>query len=195
MRSVYLDVSPEDRRFRRQRRSGRRSFSLYVAWRLELGGTTEERGAWLHMGFRKEERRMHEFALAEGVIATALEAAEKGGIRRIRRIVVTIGELQQIEKELFAQILDEMMPEAYEQLNGVEIELREETAEFQCRVCGERFDFSGAKGELDEEEAEAIHFIPELAHTYLSCPKCGSPDFEVVKGRGVWIEAVEGGGE
>jgi Zn finger protein HypA/HybF involved in hydrogenase expression len=44
--------------------------------------------------------------------------------------------------------------------------------------------------DLDEAQSEAIHFIPELAHTYLRCPACASPDFEVVRGRGVWLAQV-----
>ena len=43
-----------------------------------------------------------------------------------------------------------------------------------------------------EDVREAIHFVPEIAHTYIKCPKCGSPDFEVVQGRGVWLESIKG---
>ena len=39
---------------------------------------------------------------------------------------------------------------------------------------------------------EAIHFIPELAHAFLECPSCQSPDFELLQGRGVSIGAIEG---
>ena len=135
---------------------------------------------------------MHEFALAEGVISTALDVAEKEGLKRISRIGVAIGELQQIEKELFAQAITEIMPEEHPQLVDVDVDLRIEPARFRCRSCGGEFGFAEAGGELAEEESEAIHFIPELAHTYLRCPVCESPDFEVTTGRGVWIETVEG---
>ena len=37
-----------------------------------------------------------------------------------------------------------------------------------------------------------IHFVPELAHAYLRCPDCSSADFEVLGGRGVSIDAIEG---
>jgi len=48
------------------------------------------------------------------------------------------------------------------------------------------------KKELNEDASEAIHFIPEIAHTYIKCPKCRSPDFEVLQGRGVWLESIKG---
>jgi hydrogenase nickel incorporation protein HypA/HybF len=45
---------------------------------------------------------------------------------------------------------------------------------------------------VSEDTAEAIHFVPEVAHTYIKCPSCGSPDFEIVEGRGVWLENIKG---
>ena len=44
---------------------------------------------------------MHEFALAEAVITTALREAEREGIEKIRRIEVHVGELQNIHAETF----------------------------------------------------------------------------------------------
>ncbi len=63
-------------------------------------------------------------------------------------------------------------------------------AELKCRACEHRWFFEREK--LDASVAEAIHFVPEVAHTYIKCSKCGSPDFEVVEGRGVWLESVKG---
>jgi len=135
---------------------------------------------------------VHEYALAEGVVATALKAAADEGLARITRIEVVIGQLQQIESELFAFSLREVLPAAEPRLTGVEFVLRSAPAIFTCRSCGTRFGLDQAAGGLGEDEGEAVHFLPELAHTFLSCPQCNSPDFEVTEGRGVWIETVEG---
>ena len=43
---------------------------------------------------------MHEWALAEGVIATATRFAEENGITEVTEVVVVIGELQQVEHEV-----------------------------------------------------------------------------------------------
>jgi len=59
-------------------------------------------------------------------------------------------------------------------------------------VCGHQWSYSDSTKRLDEEEAEFIHFIPEVAHAYLRCPKCKSPDFEITKGRGVWVSSIKG---
>ncbi len=135
---------------------------------------------------------MHEWALAEGVFATALKAAEQQGMTRIEKIVVKIGELQQIQKELFEQALQQVAPAAETRIEAAEIVLELEKALFRCRACGRAFSFADATSRLGAEEAEAIHFVPELAHTCIGCPECGSPDFEVGAGRGVWIERIEG---
>jgi hydrogenase nickel incorporation protein HypA/HybF len=135
---------------------------------------------------------MHEWALAEGVIATSLEAAEKEGLTTIRRIVVKIGELQRINPEVFQDALDSVVPPADSRLISTAFELELEPVRFECRPCRHRFGADETTTVLTENESEAIHFIPELAHSFLSCPQCHSPDFQVIRGRGVWIESVEG---
>jgi len=135
---------------------------------------------------------MHEWALAEGVITTSLEAAEKEGLTTIDKIVVKIGELQRIDPEVFRTALDSVMPPADSRLRSTAIELETEPVVFECRPCRTRFGSDEATQGLSEDESEAIHFIPELAHSFLSCPRCKSPDFQVIGGRGVWIESVQG---
>ena len=83
------------------------------------------------------------------------------------------------------------MPAAEPRLAAAKITLEIERARFRCRVCDRCFGLPET-GEQSDDEAEAIHFIPELAHAFLRCPGCASPDFEVVEGRGVVIYSMEG---
>jgi hydrogenase nickel incorporation protein HypA/HybF len=131
---------------------------------------------------------VHEWALAEAVVSTISRIAANKNVRGIINVTIRIGELQQIDLDAFKFAL--------EQLSGqysihARFEFREERAEFRCRVCGETWPFK--REDLDPDIREAIHVIPEVAHAFLRCPRCGSPDFEVVRGRGVWIESVRGG--
>lgn len=135
---------------------------------------------------------MHEWALAEGVITTALNASEKEGFKRICKIVISIGQLQQISTDIFEGALREVMPASEPRLRGVAIALETVEAVFACRVCATPFTFSDAVAKLTDDDREAIHFIPELAHTFFRCPTCNSADFDVRTGRGVWIERIEG---
>ena len=134
---------------------------------------------------------MHEWALAEGVLDTALNVATERGMRRLDKIVVRIGQLQQIQKEVFAQSLEQVLPDD-ERVNAAAFELVEEAAALRCRACGHEFALGTALEKLDHDETEAIHFVPDLASAWIHCPQCDSPDFAVSRGRGVWIETIEG---
>jgi hydrogenase nickel incorporation protein HypA/HybF len=130
---------------------------------------------------------MHEWALAEAIIAAASEVAEKENLKQIKEVKIKVGELQQIELEILEFALSQLKPAKFKNANfSIEIV----KAELRCRVCGHKWFFN--KEELDENTSEAIHFVPEVAHVYIKCPKCGSPDFEILQGRGVWLESIKG---
>jgi hydrogenase nickel incorporation protein HypA/HybF len=135
---------------------------------------------------------MHEWALAEGVIKTALDEGEKAGLTAISRISVKIGELQRIRRDVFENALRTVMPADEPRLSGTELQLEIEPVRFRCRACGLAFSLAETDGPVDPDQLESIHFIPELAHAFMVCPGCRSPDFEVTQGRGVWIESLEG---
>lgn len=135
---------------------------------------------------------MHEWALADAVIAAALEESRKEGLEEITEITLKIGELQQLDLEIFTFALEELAraQDGRPLLENVKIEIESEQAIFKCRVCSTEWDF-GDTG-LTEEEYEAVHFAPEVAHAYIRCPSCKSPDFEVIQGRGVLIHSIKG---
>jgi len=130
---------------------------------------------------------MHEWALAEAVISTVSQIAESEGLKEVTEVFIRVGELQQIELDILEFALSQLKPL---KLKNAKFHTSTVNAELRCRVCGHEWIFS--KDKIDEETAEAIHFIPEVAHVYVKCPKCGSPDFEIVKGRGIWLESIKG---
>ncbi|MEM4728061.1 MAG: hydrogenase nickel incorporation protein HypA [Candidatus Bathyarchaeia archaeon] len=130
---------------------------------------------------------MHEWALAEGVISTALRVAIEEGLEEITEIVVMVGELQQVDRDAFLFALEQLRTQAMRRARFT-IELI--PARLRCRVCGEEWFFK--REALDVDEAEAVHFLPEMAHVFIKCPICGSPDFEISEGRGVWLASVRG---
>ena len=130
---------------------------------------------------------MHEWALAEAVIAAASQIAKKEKLREVTEVTIKVGELQQVELDVLRFALSQLKPASFK---GAKFRITRAKTELKCRACGHAWLFK--KQELDESAAEAIHFVPEVAHTYIKCPKCGSPDFEIVKGRGVWLENIKG---
>ncbi|MCD6229507.1 MAG: hydrogenase nickel incorporation protein HypA [Candidatus Diapherotrites archaeon] len=136
---------------------------------------------------------MHEWALAEAVISTAVEFAEKTGFEHITEIEISIGELQQIEEDPFLFALEEMLKEKSKPVDkNTKITLEKENAILKCKSCKHEWDYLNALNELDEEKVESIHFVPEVSHAFIKCPKCNSPDFEITNGRGVWINNIIG---
>ncbi len=129
---------------------------------------------------------MHEWALAEAVISSAVHFSKEKGIKT-KEITVALGELQQIDEEVFDFALKEIM-----NAMGLsfKIKLKRKESLLKCKICSEMWSFDSKK--LDEQEKESIHFIPEVAHDYIKCPKCGSPDFKIISGRGVWLDSIKG---
>jgi len=130
---------------------------------------------------------MHEWALAEAVITAAQQIAEKEKLKEIKEVTIKVGELQQLERDILRFALSQLKPRGFK---NAEFHISKAKTTLKCRVCGNTWLFR--KNKLDETTAEAIHFVPEVAHAYIKCPKCYSPDFEISKGRGVWLENIKG---
>jgi hydrogenase nickel incorporation protein HypA/HybF len=130
---------------------------------------------------------MHEWALAEAVITAAQQIAEKEKLKEIKEVTIKVGELQQIEQDILRFALSQLKPASFK---NAKFRITKAKTTLKCRVCENTWLFR--KNKLDEGTAEAIHFVPEVAHAYIKCPKCGSPDFEITEGRGVWLENIKG---
>ena len=129
---------------------------------------------------------MHEWALAEAVVSASVRIAEEKGLKEITELEIKIGELQQIDQEIFEFALSQLRSPL---LKNTKFSLETVEAELKCRVCNHKWKFNTKN--MDECVSEFIHFVPEIAHTYLKCPECGSPDFEIVTGRGVWLDSIK----
>jgi hydrogenase nickel incorporation protein HypA/HybF len=130
---------------------------------------------------------MHEWALAESVIeATAAVLGGRDPLR-LRSVVVVIGELQAIDREIFDFALRTMVEDR--PFRAAVFEVRTEPAAFLCTACGHAWAMAETRG-LDAESRESIHFLPEAGHAFIRCPSCAGPDYTVTSGRGVYIESI-----
>lgn len=130
---------------------------------------------------------MHEWALAEAILTSAKEIAEKEKLKEVTEVTIRIGELQQVEAGILRFAISQMKPLIFK---NTKFHILKAKTTLKCRVCETTWEFNLKK--IDKTTAEAIHFVPEVAHTYVKCPKCASPDFEIVNGRGVWLENIKG---
>ncbi|RLG77415.1 MAG: hydrogenase expression protein HupK [Thermoprotei archaeon] len=127
---------------------------------------------------------VHEWALAEAIVEYV--KSNYPNINKFKRIEILLGELQSIDEEILGFSLKEILKS--ENITVDELVLGEEEAVLRCRRCGHEWRLKELK--LEDEVKEAIHFVPEVAHSFIKCPKCGSRDFEVVRGRGVYVKEV-----
>ena len=95
--------------------------------------------------------------------------------------------MQNVERPILRFALKQLKPSSFQK---TKFRITTSKTTLRCHVCGNIWLFQRHK--LDETTMEAIHFVPEVAHTYIKCPKCGSPDFEIIQGRGIWLENVKG---
>ncbi|MEM2341447.1 MAG: hydrogenase nickel incorporation protein HypA [Candidatus Bathyarchaeia archaeon] len=130
---------------------------------------------------------MHEWALAEAIISSVFKIAEEEGLKEVKEVQLSIGELQQIDKEILMFALSQMKTG---KLSNAKFTLKTRRARFKCRVCGHKWLLKDMK--VPNDIKESIHFVPEVASAYFRCPKCGSPDFDVSSGRGMWISSIRG---
>ena len=135
---------------------------------------------------------MHEWALAESVLTAALDTAKTQHLKSITDITVEVGELQQIEKEIFLFALKQLSKSQNPLLKNVKFHFKTQKSTLKCTVCGNEWTYQDMKNDLDEKESEAIHFIPEVVFVHARCPRCKSPDFEIAKGRGVTLRTIKG---
>jgi hydrogenase nickel incorporation protein HypA/HybF len=135
---------------------------------------------------------MHEWALAEGVVLTIEKEAKEQRFNGVEKIVIGLGELQQIDQEILKFAIEELVQSQDRLFRNVAIEFKKQKAVLKCRHCSHQWALADHKRKLDPVEAEAVHFVPEVSHVYMRCPQCKSPDFEILQGRGLWVDSIIG---
>jgi hydrogenase nickel incorporation protein HypA/HybF len=136
---------------------------------------------------------VHEWALAESIVCAVNDESSRVSLSEVSLVKVAIGELQQIDMDIFKLALESVLPMSNLPLDMEKIVLTVRESSLHCQVCKHEWKYREALEKLPEDDVEAIHFIPEMAHIYLRCPNCGSPDFVIdEEGRGVSIESIEG---
>ena len=138
---------------------------------------------------------MHEWALADAIVRTVLDYANREGAKRVKAVKVVLGELQDVDGGIVKFAMEQLFSGTIAE--GAKIVFIGHEAVFRCRNCGYEWKLREVKNRFDERLREDMHFIPEVVHAFLACPKCGSHDFEIVKGRGVYVAGImiEKGGD
>jgi len=130
---------------------------------------------------------MHEWALAEAIISAVSKYAQEERLKEITEVKIKTGKLQQIEPEILRFALEQIKTSDFK---NTRFDVEVVNAKLKCRICEE--EWAPEMERLNKESSESIHFVPETVHAFVKCPKCGSRDLEILSGRGVWLEGIEG---
>ena len=110
---------------------------------------------------------MHELSMAQAIVDTVMDAAEKNNAQDVLEVTIEIGHLTMLNSEQLKFLLDVIIEGTL--LENSEILIEEIPVEIKCQSC----DF---KGEANTEGSD--HYL-----TIVVCPECGGRNLEITKGR------------
>jgi len=114
---------------------------------------------------------MHELRLAQDLFKRILQEAQGKNLKRIKRIVFSLGEASGIEKDFLSHsLVDHLFPGTIAE--DAEIAYLDEPVELLCSHCNK--------------------ILPGDGTFTLCCPHCGSYKLEITKGKDVRIEKILG---
>lgn len=114
---------------------------------------------------------MHEFSLAQSLMALVEEDAGQRGIRRVSRVKVVVGAWTAVLPDALTASFAILAATGGELFRGAELVITQRPATGECTQCGHTFEV----GELG------------LA----SCPRCGGVA-RLVSGNELYVESYEG---
>jgi hydrogenase nickel incorporation protein HypA/HybF len=113
---------------------------------------------------------MHELGIAKDLFAHVKEKVKQKGLRRITGIKIKVGEASGIEEGFLRHsFIDHILPGTIAE--GVTLEVEREPVKAKCGSCGK--EISAREGGLN-------------------CPGCGGSNLEIIAGKDVYVESIEG---
>ena len=112
---------------------------------------------------------MHEVSIVEGLIGIIKETATQNDLEKVTMVSLRIGSMRQVVPDAL-QFAFEIVGKGTV-AEGAEIRIKEIATRGRCRECGKEF------------PVEDYCFI---------CASCGSGDVEVIEGKELYIDTLEG---
>jgi hydrogenase nickel incorporation protein HypA/HybF len=109
---------------------------------------------------------VHELSLVKSVIDVISIHARENGWRRVTRVTLKVGRMRQVIPDVMK--FSFQVASGGTSLEGAELEIVELPLDLICKKCGFKW-----------------------SEDIFSCPRCGSPDNEIVHGMELDIDSVE----
>jgi hydrogenase nickel incorporation protein HypA/HybF len=112
---------------------------------------------------------MHEIGIAEELSSIVLEAARRERLKEVSKVSISFGQMVQIVPEIFESAFRENVRNTIAE--NAELVITVIKVKLRCKKCGSE-DF------LDEN--------------LFTCKNCGSFDVEIINGKELFINSIEG---
>ena len=110
---------------------------------------------------------MHELSMADAIVKTVLDVAEKNQAEEILEVTIEVGKLTMLNPEQLRFLLDILKEDTL--LEGAEIIIEEIPVEIKCLSCN----YTGSTN-LDDSD----HYL-----MIVKCPDCDERNLEIITGQ------------
>jgi hydrogenase nickel incorporation protein HypA/HybF len=110
---------------------------------------------------------MHELSMADAIVKTAVDVAEKNDAQKITEVTIEIGGLALLNPEQLKFMIEVLSEDTL--LEGADIIIEEISIEIECKSCN-------YEGPVGSEELD--HYMP-----IVKCPECQDVSISITKGR------------
>lgn len=118
---------------------------------------------------------MHELSMAEAIVETVLDVAEKNEAEKIVEVTIEVGKLTMLNPEQLKFLLDVITEDTL--LEKASIIIEEVPVEIECQTC----EYTGLANTDDSDHYLAI----------VLCPECGERNPEIVTGRECNVKTIK----
>jgi len=110
---------------------------------------------------------MHELSMADAMVKTVLDVAEKNDATEIIEVTIEVGKLTMLNPEQLKFLIDVLVENTL--LEGAEVNIVELPVELKCNLC----EYTGL-ADMDDSD----HYL-----AIVKCPECGERNVEITAGR------------
>lgn len=112
---------------------------------------------------------MHELSIAEELSAIVLETATRENLEKVTRVNISVGQLVQIVPGIFESAFIECVRNTV--ARDAELSIEIVPVRMKCVKCGADIN---------------------IEHNNYYCSECGADDLEMISGRELYIQSIEG---
>ncbi|MHA1834497.1 MAG: hydrogenase maturation nickel metallochaperone HypA [Candidatus Baldrarchaeia archaeon] len=122
---------------------------------------------------------MHEFSMAQQIFSIVMRVAKENNVKKILEINIEVGQLTFLNPDQLKFALKILSEDTIAQDAKIRIEIIQ--PEIRCNSCK----YTG-RISYDGPESHTIYSI-----IFLKCPKCGSTDVEIIRGKECNIKNIK----